>query len=668
MIVDSQSNRSDILLSAAAMLVAGLAAVTFWPDHWDVAGFPLPTYISEDLKHGVALIGGGLLLMAYLLRALRSAKLSLPDWQVLLIAAAFILSLVISSLNAVNTQRAMFVGLQTYLMPLLVFIILAAIKPDKVKTAITVGAWVVVATASIVIVASWLQITNVDKYLPTRYGKLGAFFYLNNLLGEYLVVALPCVLLLLLQRGNWLLRLLLALVLLAGLWALMATGARGAWVGLLFASCLGLLLYSVALAWRKQYLKAGAHCLLTILLISGSLYSGKLLLDNIKSLPSWYAQLESSFEAATSGSHQSGGSETSVAVEGETPTASEPPSDLVEEETPTVTEPPPDLQVRMAADPVKEFKRIKPSQSSWRLETWQDNWRLIKDSYLTGLGPGHYKIHNPAYIDKAKGLAWWTLRSSGYFRYSFHPHNDYLETLNELGGLGLLALLALFALITIRSTIYIFTIPDNSSRLLVVGLFVGFCAWAASAFFEFPMRMSGTAYLGWAVAGLLSALIMPARSKVSLKPIFNCALTFVIITVIATSAIAYGYKSIQGDRYRTAANVAYAAKRPHIAERLRLTSMHYAPWEQAPAELLLRQYFFGREFDKLAQLAPIIVQRFPELPSVQIYQAQALMRLGYLDAAEAIFNRALERYPYLRDKQAIEQTIDEIKELRAAES
>ena len=655
MIVDSQSNRSDILLSAAVLLVAGMAAMVFWPDHWDVAGFPLPTYISEDLKHGVALIGSGLLLMAWLLRALRSAQLRLPDWQVLLIAAAFILSLAISSLNAVNTQRAVFVGLQTYLMPLLVFVALAAIKPSKIKPAIVAGAWLVTVAAAVVIVVSWLQITNVDKYLPTRYGKLGAFFYLYNLLGEYLVVALPCVLLLLWQCSNWLLRLLLAIVLLAGLWALMATGARGAWVGLLFASGLGLLLYGAALAWRKQYLKAGAHCLLTILLIGSTLYSGKLLLDNIKSLPSWLAQLESSFEAATSGSHHSGGSETSVAVEGETPIAIAP-------------ELPPDLQVRMAADPVKEFKRIKPSQSSWRLETWQDNWQLIRDSYITGLGPGHYKLHNPAYIDKAKGLAWWTLRSSGYFRYSFHPHNDYLETLNELGALGLLALLVLFALITIRSAIYIFTVADNSSRLLAVGLFVSFCAWAASAFFEFPMRMSGTAYLGWAVTGLLSALIVPARSKVSLKPIFNCALTFAFITVIATSAITYGYKAIQGDRYRIAANVAYAAKRPHIAERLRLTSMHYAPWEQAPAELLLRQYFFAREFDKLAQLAPIIVQRFPELPSVQIYQAQALMRLGYLDAAEAIFNRALERYPYLRDRQAIEQTIDEIKELRAAES
>ena len=653
MSVESQSDRSDILLSAAAMLVAGLAATAFWSGHWGVAGFPLPTYISEDLKHGIALIGSGLLLMAWLLRALRSAQLRLPDWQVLLIAAAFILSLVISSLNAVNTQRAIFVGLQTYLMPLLVFMALAAIKPDKVKTAITVGAWVVVATASVVIVVSWLQITNVDKYLPTI--RVGAFFYLHNLLGEYLIVALPCVFLLLLQCGNWLLRLLLAIVLLAGLWALMATGARGAWVGLLFASCLGLLLYGAALAWRNQYLKAGAHCLLTILLICSALFAGKLLLDNIKSLPSWLAQLESSFEAATSGSHHSGASETSLAVEGKTPTAKAP-------------EQPPDLKVRMAADPVKEFKRIKPSQSSWRLETWQDNWQLIRDSYITGLGPGHYKIHNPAYIDKAKGLAWWTLRSSGYFRYSFHPHNDYLETLNELGALGLLALLVLFALITIRSAIYIFTVADNSSRLLAVGLFVSFCAWAASAFFEFPMRMSGTAYLGWAVTGLLSALIVPARSKVSLKPIFNCALTFAFITVIATSAITYGYKAIQGDRYRIAANVAYAAKRPHIAERLRLTSMHYAPWEQAPAELLLRQYFFAREFDKLAQLAPIIVQRFPELPSVQIYQAQALMRLGYLDAAEAIFNRALERYPYLRDKQAIEQTIDEIKELRATES
>ena len=646
MIVDSQSNRSDILLSAAVLLVAGMAAMVFWPDHWDVAGFPLPTYISEDLKHGVALIGSGLLLMVWLLRALRSAQLRLPDWQMLLIAAAFILSLVISSLNAVNTQRAIFVGLQTYLMPLLVFMALAAIKPDKVKTAITVGAWVVVATASVVIVVSWLQITNVDKYLPTI--RVGAFFYLHNLLGEYLIVALPCVFLLLLQCGNWLLRLLLAIVLLAGLWALMATGARGAWVGLLFASCLGLLLYGAALAWSNQYLKAGAHCLLTILLICSALFAGKLLLDNIKSLPSWLAQLESSFEAATSGSHHSGASETNLAVEVEMPT-------------------PPDLQVRMAADPVKEFKRIKPSQSSWRLETWQDNWQLIQDTYLTGLGPGHYKIHNPAYIDKAKGLAWWTLRSSGYFRYSFHPHNDYLETLNELGALGLLALLVLFALITIRSAIYIFTVADNSSRLLAVGLFVSFCAWAASAFFEFPMRMSGTAYLGWAVAGLLGALAIPARSKVSLKPILNGALVFAFITVIATSAITYGYKAIQGDRYRIAANVAYAAKRPHIAERLRLTSMHYAPWEQAPAELLLRQYFFAREFDKLAQLAPIIVQRFPELPSVQIYQAQALMRLGYLDAAEAIFNRALERYPYLRDKQAIEQTIDEIKELRATE-
>ena len=651
---ENQSDRSDILLSSATMLVAGLAAVAFWPGHWGVAGFPLPTYISEDLKHGVALIGSGLLLMVWLLRALRSAQLRLPDRQVLLIAAAFILSLVISSFNAVNTQRAIFVGLQTYLMPLLVFVALAAIKPSKIKPAITAGTWLVTAAATVVIVVSWLQITNVDKYLPTRYGKLGAFFYLYNLLGEYLVVALPCVLLLLWRSRNWFVKSPLALVLLAGLWALMATGARGAWVGLLFASGLGLLIYGAALAWRKQYLKAGAHCLLTILLICSALFAGKLLLDNIKSLPSWLAQLESSFEAATSGSHHSGAaSETNVAVEGETSTA---------------PEPPPDLQVRVAADPVKEFKRIKPSQSSQRLETWQDNWQLIKDSYLTGLGPGHYKIHNPAYIDKAKGLASWTLRSSGYFRYSFHPHNDYLETLNELGGLGLLALLALFALLTIRSAIYIFTVPDNSSRLLAVGLFVSFCAWAASAFFEFPMRMSGTTYLGWAVTGLLSALVVPARSKVNLKPIFNCALTFVVITVIATSAIAYGYKSIQGDRYRIAANVAYAAKRPHIAERLRLTSMHYAPWEQAPAELLLRQYFFGREFDKLAQLAPIIVQRFPELPSVQIYQAQALMRLGYLDAAEAIFNRALERYPYLRDKQAIEQTIDEIKELRAAES
>ena len=650
MSVESHSDRSDILLSSAAMLVAGLAALAFWPGHWDVAGFPLPTYISEDLKHGVVLIGSGLLLMAWLLRALRSAQLRLPDWQVLLIAAALIISLVISSLNAVNTQRAIFVGLQTYLMPLLVFIALAAIKPSKIKPAITAGTWLVTASATVVIVVSWLQISNVDKYLPVT--RVGAFFYLHNLLGEYLIVALPCVLLLLWRSRNWFVKFLLALVLLAGLWALMATGARGAWVGLLFASCLGLLLYGAALVWRKQYLKAGTHCLLAILFIGGSLYSGKLLLDNIKSLPSWLAQLESSFEAATSGSHHSGGSDIGVAVEGERPTA---------------PEPPPDLQVRMAADPVKEFKRIKPSQSSWRLETWQDNWQLIQDTYITGLGPGHYKIHNPAYIDKARGQNWWTLRSSGYFRYPFHPHNDYLETLNELGALGLLALLALFALITIRSAIYIFTVADNSSRLLAVGLFVSFCAWAASAFFEFPMRMSGTAYLGWAVAGLLGALAIPARSKVSLKPILNGALVFAIITVIATSAITYGYKAIQGDRYRIAANVAYAAKRPHIAERLRLTSMHYAPWEQAPAELLLRQYFFGREFDKLAQLAPIIVQRFPELPSVQIYQAQALMRLGYLDAAEAIFNRALERYPYLRDKQAIEQTIDEIKELRATE-
>ena len=195
MSVESQSDRSDILLSAAAMLVAGLAATAFWSGHWGVAGFPLPTYISEDLKHGIALIGSGLLLMAWLLRALRSAQLRLPDWQVLLIAAAFILSLVISSLNAVNTQRAIFVGLQTYLMPLLVFVALAAIKPSKIKPAITAGTWLVTAAATVVIVVSWLQITNVDKYLPAT--RVGAFFYLHNLLGEYLVVTLPCVLLLL---------------------------------------------------------------------------------------------------------------------------------------------------------------------------------------------------------------------------------------------------------------------------------------------------------------------------------------------------------------------------------------------------------------------------------------------------------------------------------------
>jgi O-antigen ligase len=133
--------------------------------------------------------------------------------------------------------------------------------------------------------------------------------------------------------------------------------------------------------------------------------------------------------------------------------------------------------------PTERLKSIvnpEASNNAFRLKVWNLTTGLIKENFITGVGPGNWKI----------------IALKEYSKFDFNskvinwarPHNDFLWVFAEMGIFGFIFYIGMFLL----AYFYLFSVflksNDIRNRILAVSLIGGFTGYLVISFFDFPLE------------------------------------------------------------------------------------------------------------------------------------------------------------------------------------
>ena len=133
--------------------------------------------------------------------------------------------------------------------------------------------------------------------------------------------------------------------------------------------------------------------------------------------------------------------------------------------------------------PIERLKSIvnpEASNNAFRIKVWDLSTGLIKDNFISGVGPGNWKI----------------IAVKEYAKFDFNskvinwarPHNDFLWVFAEMGIFGFVFYIGMFLL----SYFYLFTVflksKDVRNKILAVSLIGGFTGYLVISFFDFPLE------------------------------------------------------------------------------------------------------------------------------------------------------------------------------------
>ncbi|MDT8421223.1 MAG: O-antigen ligase family protein [Desulfuromonadales bacterium] len=573
-------------------------------------------YVAELVTLGLlTLLGGGYLVWNNLWPRLPKMLV----WPVLLLFAGVLLSL----FQAVDPLRAAIVAFEVYLLPVLFFLLIAALLWSN-RTA----SWAFLVVLCVGMIVAFIGVAQTfgfwDYAQQLPHVRAGSLMFNTNLAAEYLITLIPLAAVLVFIPGSLLVRLAAALVGSLLMFHLVLTMTRGAWVGLA-----GGLVVAAAMAWfGKRLLRKGSA--------DQSAAPPRRTLTR-KALLSLFATLVVFLLLIIVVSFL-----TNVGKDENT-------------------------------SPIERLTSISWSNSSGRSVIWKDSLDMLQDNWMLGVGPGHYRVNFPPYWDEITEISDWVknieswnevkkrevgitlvrwTENTGGFIYPLRPHNDYLQNWLEVGLLGFVGTLWLFASIcwiSVRGLGASIVAGENRRALLIFGAFTGFAAWAVSMLFEFPFRMPASMLMGWLCAGFAVSLSLSVWKETHwqpVRPVFNTLAALVLVCLVVLS-FSLAHRVFWGNLYGIYAKTAWNNKRIEMAYEWQKKAYDYAPWDENNGALKVRMELGLQRYDDAYETANSMLARSPHLIPALWAKGIAALSSGRIEEGEGTFRELAEKFPFL---------------------
>ena len=573
------------------------------------------TSIDENIKFAAYLVGSSLLIALTLLSWSKQRQILLPSKLTLVLILVFYLSFALSFWHVTDLPRAWVIGIEVYLLPPLLFLLLSTQGiTDRRFFILAMGLFVAPVITSLIGIAQAMEWWPWIKMLPATGN--GSLLYNQNLAGEFIILFIPAAAGLALATQHRILQATLFFIFLVLCLYLVLTSARGAWVGLIAAISIGFLFaISSSIYCRKiRPLKNNKvlHLQLKLWLFFAIIPFFVLL---IYTSPIW--------------------------TELDTPSI-----DIVTSEK--------------SSRYIKEFENIELAESAGRVEIWQDSLAMVREHPWFGIGSGHYKLTFPRFVEVYKPFIKLPYGNplAGYLHTPFRTHNDYLQIWIELGIIGLIALVTLFSLVSWQAWkgfLWMQQTDQIRRFFLLLGTFGGFVAWTVSMLFEFPFRMPSTLFIGWLFA---AAIFILTHRKNNQKLFFRLSLSTTHAAVliaasicIITTGVFLAQSIFFGALYNTQGALALKAGNISQAKFAFSESYKKAPWEEDNLIQLIRIHLVQKNYSQAKLLSDQILHRQPYLFLARLYRAQASYALGNKEASREDIRFVVRHMPFLPESE-----------------
>ena len=569
------------------------------------------TSINEYIKFSVYLLGSTIIIASTLLYWSRQRYFLLPSKQILIPVLLFYLSFALSFWHATDLPRAWVIGTEVYLLPPLLFLMLSTHSiTDRRFFVLVLGLCIAPVVTSLIGIAQAMDWWPWVKMLPAAGN--GSLFYNQNLAGEFVILFIPLVAGLALAIQKRILQAALLFIFVLLCLYLVLTSARGAWVGLMAAVAIGFLfaLGSIFYCSKRRPIQNNnvLHLQLKLWIFLAIIPFFVLL---IYTSPGWTELGKPSAGISTS---------------------------------------------EKSSRYIEEFKNIEISESTGRVEIWQDSLAMVREHPWLGIGSGHYKLSFPRFIEVYKPFIKLPYGNplAGYLHTPFRTHNDYLQIWIELGIIGLIALVTLFSVVSWQAWkgfLWMQQTDQIKRFFLLLGTFGGFVAWTVSMLFEFPFRMPSTLFIGWLFA---AAVFILTHNKNDEKQFFRITLSTTHAAVLIATSICIittgaflGQSVFFGALYHAQGEL--ALKAGNINQALFAFSESYkkAPWEEDNLLQLTRIHLVQKNYSQAKLLLDQILRRQPYLFLARLYRAQASYALGNKQASREDIRFVVHHMPFL---------------------
>ena len=587
--------------------------------------------INENLKFsvwlwtavpGIAALGLGLSAGA------KCWHLSPGVWKPCLL---FVLAALASATYSIDHGRGWLTTLEVFFLPVVVMLAIASRKWEPRSTLQVMACWLPACfLVGLVGMAQfqdhWVSgITEVQNFLNwarnfPRYGQMGSTFYSQNLAAEYLILVIPFffvlagVLVIKWKTAGTYLAILVCLAAAICFQFLVISKGRAAWVGLVGGGILGFVLFYMA--YRKCQDVPGAKELSKWMLCGlGSLLLAFFLILFLS--PQWAKGLGDD---------------------------------------------PPGPNAPLQDDRfVKEFMSILEKDSNGRFGVWKDTVSLAsKETLFLGVGPGHFRIHFPKYIDGSQSMFLNSVTGK-VFRQTRRAHNDYLQLWAELGLVGIFAYFWLVGRVgwgVLRSLEFGISGGDKVYTVCILGLASSFAIYSTTMFFDFPSRMPGTLALGWMTMGLL--LGMEPREKGSQEiPASWRPFLVVVLAAGCLVCIQTANRVFQGDFFRIQGIHAHNRGETDKAISWTEQALEYLPWDEDSWFLLYHLHRKNMDMEAALKVVQGHLERNPWYYPSMRNEMDCLEQLGKFAEARKSARRILVTFPHHPNAEWFRQYVGE---------
>lgn len=280
-----------------------------------------------------------------------------------------------------------------------------------------------------------------------------------------------------------------------------------------------------------------------------------------------------------------------------------------------------------------------------RVEVWKNTWQMIIGSRLLGVGAGNFPVIYPAY----RSVAEISITPEG--RTYLSAHNDYLQVLAETGIFGLACFMfVIYSLFRMGISVLKKT-GDRDLYYITLGILGAISVILVYALFNPSFQIPSTGMMFWLWAGLLGVLYrkecLPAREEAAPKPKGPLAQSS-ILAVTSAAAIylaALLIRHFAADLYFTKARVYRESGRGLEAISILERSALLYPGNYEAYFLLGNYYQELERFNEAFAQYEAALELHPYQPIVFNNLGTVYFKTGQYQKSAVAFNRAVDLNP-----------------------